>query len=69
MTQYYKMPRFSLANGNFATKVLVTWFMLATAFGLGVALLQVRDRVGGFAQVDAERWIRGDEDVDAIGAA
>lgn len=61
MTQYYKMPGFSLANANPATKVLLTLFLLTVLGGLGVALLQYYDRAG-FGARGATEWVLGNED-------
>ncbi len=61
MTQYYKMPGFSLSNANASTKVLLTAFLLVVLAGLAVALLQYSDRAGLSAR-GAEEWVRGNED-------
>jgi hypothetical protein len=61
VTQYYKMPGFSLANANASTKVLLTLFLLVVMGGLGVALLQYFDRAGLGAR-GAVEWIRGNEE-------
>lgn len=60
MTQYYKMPGFSLASANASTKVLLTLFLVATLAGLAVALLQYTDRAGVSAE-GAVAWVRGNE--------
>ncbi len=65
MTQYYKMPGFTLAGANLSTKVLLTLFLVAVALGLVVALLQYGDRAG-LSGTGAVEWIRGNEgDLDA----
>jgi hypothetical protein len=61
LTQYYKMPGFSLANANASTKVLITAFLLTVLAGLGVALLQYADRAGASGR-GAVEWVRGNED-------
>ncbi len=60
MTQYYKMPGFSLARANRSTKVLLTLFLISTTGGLVVALLQYSDRAG-VSQKAAAEWIHGNE--------
>jgi hypothetical protein len=62
MTQYYKVPNFTLAGANASTKVLVTCFLATVLAGLGVALLQYHDRAGGFGAAAALDWVRGNED-------
>jgi len=62
MTQYYRMPGFSLSNANASTKVLLTAFLLAVLGGLAVALLQYLDRAGGGSHENAVAWVRGNED-------
>lgn len=61
MTQYYKMPGFSLARANPSTKVLLTLFLLCTAGGLAVAMLQYSDRAG-LSRKAAMEWIHGNEE-------
>jgi len=60
MTQYYKMPGFSLSNANRSTKVLLTLFLLTVLGGLAIALMQYLDRAG-FGDVPAREWILGNE--------
>ncbi|MBI4584763.1 MAG: hypothetical protein HY717_12175 [Planctomycetes bacterium] len=60
MTQYYKMPGFSLASANISTKVLLSLFLLAVLGGLAVALLQYYDRAG-WSERGAVEWIQGNE--------
>ena len=62
MTQYYKMPGFSLAYANASTKTLLTAFLLAVLGGLAVALLQYLDRAGGGSHEGAVAWVRGNDD-------
>lgn len=61
MTQYYKMPGFTLARANLSTRVLVTLFLLTLLGGLGVALLQYHERAGGFTRRAAREWVEGNE--------
>ena len=60
MTQYYKMPGFTLANANASTKVLLSLFLVLVAGGLTVALLQYADRAG-LSGTGAVEWIAGNE--------
>ena len=62
MTQYYKMPGFTLANSNTSTKILITLFLVTILCGLSVALLQYYDRAGDFTQKAAEEWVLGNPD-------
>jgi hypothetical protein len=65
MTQYYKMPGFTLANANASTKVLLTLFLLSVLAGLGAALLQYAERAG-FSLRGTVEWVRGNEgDIEA----
>ena len=61
MTQFYKVPGFSLANANASTKILVTLFLCTMLLGLGVALLQYYERAGGFGSGAAQRYVDGNE--------
>lgn len=60
MTQYYKMPGFSLSNANASTKVLLSLFLISVVAGLAVSMLQYLDRAGVGAEA-AEQWIKGNE--------
>lgn len=60
MSQYYRMPGFSLSSSNASTKVLLTAFLLVVLGGLAVALLQYADRAGIGARETAE-WVLGNE--------
>jgi hypothetical protein len=60
MTQYYRVPGFSLASANASTKVLVSLFLLLVLGGLAVALLQYADRAG-FDRKGTVEWVRGNE--------
>lgn len=60
MTQYYKMPGFTLANANVSTKVLLSLFLVVVLMGLAVAILQYEDRAQ-FSSRGAVEWIRGNE--------
>ncbi len=61
MTQYYKMPGFSLSNANASTKVLLTLFLVVVVGGLSVALLQYAERAG-FGRKATLEWVRGNDD-------
>lgn len=61
MTQYYKMPGFSLGSANLSTKVLLTAFLVTVLAGLAVALLQYLDRAGP-SERDVVTWIHGNDD-------
>ncbi len=66
MTQYYRIPGFSLGNATASTKTLVTLFLFAVLGGLAVALLQYADRAG-FSARGAVEWVRGnEEDLQAL---
>ena len=60
MTQFYKMPGFTLANANFSTKVLLSLFQISIGLGVWVAVLQSLDRVGG-SNDSAVEWVLGNE--------
>ena len=61
MTQFFKVPGFTLANANFSTKILVTLYLLFTAGGLWIAVLQDTDRAGT-SDKDAAEWLLGNEE-------
>ncbi|GIW71724.1 MAG: hypothetical protein KatS3mg102_1266 [Planctomycetota bacterium] len=60
MSQYYRMPRFSLSAARLHTKLLLTLFLLAVLGGLGVAGLYYAERAGSSAR-SAAQWLRGNE--------
>ncbi|MBI5367388.1 MAG: hypothetical protein HZA54_10155 [Planctomycetes bacterium] len=61
MTQYYRMPSFSLRAASLSTKVLLTCFLLSTLAGYVVALLYFHDRTG--LQIEGiQRYYQGDEE-------
>jgi hypothetical protein len=62
MTQYYKVPGFTLANANLSTKVLVTLFLATVLGGTGIALLQYHERAGGFGERAAREWVLGNDE-------
>ena len=61
VTQFYKVPGFSLANANASTKVLVTLFLCTVLLGLAMALLQYYERAGGFGSDAAKTYVEGNE--------
>ena len=60
MSQYYKMPGFSLSNSDAATKVLLTLFLVSVLGGLAVSMLKYLDHAG-FSVEEAQQWIKGNE--------
>ncbi len=60
MTQYYKVPQFTLAASSPSTKILITLYLVFNLFALWVSILQYADRAGMSHEASTE-WLLGNE--------